>query len=70
MDYKQYPPETAAAILAQEQHAPGVTCTLSSSYTVVYIRPDGSTVPDYAYYLAAARAGRVKHDKAGRLIVA
>lgn len=64
--YKQYPPETAAAILAQEQHAPGVTCYMGSDYRVHYRRPDGTTVPDYSYYLRLAVAGLIRNN-GGRL---
>lgn len=60
--YKQYPPETAAAILAQEQHAPGVTCYTGSDYRVHYRRPDGTAVPDYSYYLRLAVAGLIRNN--------
>lgn len=69
-NYVQYPSETAAAILAQEQHAPGVRVRMNpQSFRTEYIRPDGSVVPGYEYYLRAAQEGRVRHDANGRLIV-
>lgn len=68
--YIQRPSETAAAILAQEQHAPGVRVRMNpQSFRVEYIRPDGSYVPGYEYFYSAAVEGRVKHDANGRLIV-
>lgn len=61
-NYKQYPAETAAVILAQEQHAPGVTCYMGSDYRVHYVRPDGTTVPDYDYYLRLSVAGLIRNN--------
>lgn len=50
-DYKQYPPETAAVKLAEEQHAHGVKCRMNpNTFRVEYIRSDGSIVPEYGYY--------------------
>ena len=60
--YKQYPAETAAVILAQEQHAPGVTCYVGRDYRVHYLRPDGTTVPGYDYYLRLAVAGLIRNN--------
>lgn len=68
--YVQYPADTAATILAQEQHAPGVSIRMNPrTFRTEYIRPDGSYVPGYEYYLRAAQQGLVRHDAAGRLIV-
>lgn len=39
------------------------------TFRTEYIRPDGSIVPGYEYYLRAAQQGLVRHDAAGRLIV-
>lgn len=61
-NYKQYPAETAAAILAQEQHAPGVVCYVGGDFRVHYRRPDGSVVPDYAYFLRLALAGLIRNN--------
>lgn len=57
--WKQYPPETAARKLAEEQHAPGVMCRMNSNFRVEYIRPDGSIVPGYEYYLKLAYEGKI-----------
>jgi len=57
--YKRYPWETAAYKLAEEQHAPGVTCRMNSNFRVEYVRPDGSIVPDYEYYLKLAYEGKI-----------
>ena len=58
--YKQFPPETAAYKLAEEQHASGVTCRMNPrTFKVEYIRPDGTVVPDYNYYLRLAYEGKI-----------
>ena len=58
--YKSYPPETAARKLAAEQHAPGVTCRMNpQTFRVEYIRPDGTIVPDYQYFLRLAMEGQI-----------
>ena len=58
--YKQFPPETAAYKLAEQQHAPGVTCRMNPrTFKVEYIRPDGTVVPDYNYYLRLAYEGKI-----------
>lgn len=58
--YKQYPAETAAAHLAKEQHAPGVTVRMNPrTFKVEYIRPDGTIVPNYDYFLRLALKGEI-----------
>lgn len=58
--YKRFPPETAAYKLAEEQHAPGVTCRMNPrTFKVEYIQPDGSTVPDYNHFLRLAYEGKI-----------
>ena len=58
--YKQFPPETAAVKLAEEQHAPDVTVRMNPrTFRVEYIRKDGSIVPDYEYFLSLAREGKI-----------
>ena len=57
--WKQYPHETAAKKLAEEQHAPGVTYRMNSNFRVEYVRPDGSIVPNYEYYLKLAYEGKI-----------
>lgn len=47
------PQEHAALKLAEAQHAPGVTVRMNpKTFRVEYIRPDGSIVPPYAWFLA------------------
>lgn len=43
--------EHAAMKLAEAQHAPGVSQKLGSDYRVHYIRPDGTEVPGFEYFL-------------------
>lgn len=58
--YKRFPPETAAYKLAEEQHAPGVSCRMNPrTFKVEYIRADGTVVPDYNYYLRLAYEGKI-----------
>lgn len=58
--YKQYPPERAAVKLAEAQHAPGVTVRMNPrTFRVEYIRPDGSKVPDYQWFLNEVLHGRM-----------
>lgn len=47
------PQEHAALKLSEAQHAPGVTVRMNpKTFRVEYIRPDGSIVPSYAWFLA------------------
>lgn len=56
----RFPPETAAAKLAEEQHAPGVTCRMNPlTFHVEYIRPDGTTVQGYPHFLKLAQEGKI-----------
>lgn len=58
--YKIYPPEVAAREIAKQQHAPGVKVRMNpDTFRVEYIRPDGSIVPDYSYYLRLAMQGKI-----------
>lgn len=58
--WKQYPHETAAIKLAEEQHTPGVTARMNpTTFRIEYIRQDGSIVPGYDYYLKLAYAGKI-----------
>lgn len=58
--YKQYPHERAAVKLAEAQHAPGVTVRMNpQTFRVEYIRPDGSRVPDYDWFLNEVLQGRL-----------
>jgi len=55
-DYKQYPEESAAIKLAEEQHAQGVTCRMNPvTFRTEYIRQDGTIVPGYSHFLKAER---------------
>lgn len=59
-NYKRYPPETAAAALAKEQHAPGVTVRMNpQTFRVEYIRKDGTLVPGYEHFLHLAMDGKI-----------
>lgn len=42
----------AALVQAAEEHAPVVRPVLGPDYRVHYIRPDGSEVPGFEYFLA------------------
>lgn len=45
--------EHAALKLSEAQHAPGVTVRMNpKTFRVEYIRPDGSIVPPYSWFLA------------------
>ena len=56
----QYPHETAAQKLAEEQHAPGVVCRFNSQrFRVEYVRSDGTLVPNYEHYLNLALQGKI-----------
>lgn len=58
--FVRYPHETAAVKLAEEQHAFGVTVRLNpNNFRVEYVRPDGSIVPDYKYFLNLALEGKI-----------
>lgn len=47
------PHEHAALKLAEAQHANGVTVRMNpKTFRVEYIRPDGSIVPPYSWFLA------------------
>ena len=47
------PQEQAALKLSEAQHAPGVTVRMNPKiFRVEYIRPDGSIVPPYSWFLA------------------
>jgi hypothetical protein len=50
--------EHAALKLAEAQHAPGVTVRMNpTTYRVEYIRPDGTIVPGYKWFLQQEYAG-------------
>lgn len=58
--FKQYPWERAAVKLAEAQHAPGVTVRINPyNFRVEYIRPDGTIVPGYGWFLKECKAGRL-----------
>lgn len=60
LGYKIGPHEVAEMKLESEQHAPGVTCRMNKqTFRVEYIRPDGSIVPSYEYYLKLALEGKI-----------
>lgn len=49
--------EHAAMKMAEAQHAEGVTVRMNPrTFKTEYIRPDGTPVPDYNYFLNQARA--------------
>lgn len=50
-------PEYAAMKMAEAQHAEGVTVRMNPrTFKTEYIRPDGTPVPDYDYFLNQAKA--------------
>lgn len=52
--------EYAAFKLAEAQHAPGVSCRYNyQRFRVEYVRPDGTLVPTYEYYLKLAKEGKI-----------
>lgn len=58
--YIQLPHERAAFKQAEAEHAKGVTVRMNPrTFKVEYVRPDGSIVPDYDYYLALAKQGKI-----------
>lgn len=68
--YRMYAPEYAAMILAHEQHKPGNKQRMNERFQIEYVRPDGSVVPAYNFYLKAVLEGRVSHDaKTGEYII-
>lgn len=51
--FTETPQEHAAVMLSEAQHAPGVTVRMNpKTFRVEYIRPDGSIVPPYSWFLA------------------
>lgn len=53
-------PEYASFKQAEAQHAPGVTQRMNPiTFRVEYIRPDGTLVPEYDWFLKAALEGRI-----------
>ena len=53
-------PEYASMKLAEAQHAPGVTQRMNPrTFRVEYIRPDGTLVPEYDWFLKAALERRI-----------
>lgn len=58
--YIQLPHERAAFKQVEAEHAKDVTVRMNPrTFKVEYIRPDGSIVPDYDYYLALAKQGKI-----------
>lgn len=50
--FTETPQEHAAVMLSEAQHAPGVTVRMNpKTFRVEYIRPDGSIVPPYSWFL-------------------
>lgn len=53
-------PEYASMKLAEAQHAPGVHPRMNPrNFRVEYVRPDGSIVPEYDWFLKAALERRI-----------
>lgn len=53
-------PEYASMKQAEAQHAPGVHPRMNPrTFRVEYVRPDGSIVPEYDWFLKAALERRI-----------
>ncbi len=51
----RYPEQTAAVMLAEAQHAPGVSCRMNPrTYRIEYLTADGELVPNYSHFLNLA----------------